>query len=86
MRIVGRTERFKKMYKRLSPPDRARVDAALLKLATDPWHPSLRTGKLEPKERGIWYCRASRTLRIMFSLDGDDATLRTVGPHSILDR
>ena len=85
MRITGRTSRFAKSYRKLSPENQALVAAALRRLEEDSTHPSLRTGKLEPKSRGVWYCRASRSLRILFTVDSAEVTLLNVGPHDIVD-
>jgi len=79
-----RTERFKKSHKRLSGPDKERVEEALNLFAANPFHPSLGTKKLPPKTSGIWYFRASRAIRVTFEWDGDDVLLRNVGSHAIL--
>ena len=84
MRVTGRTPRFLRSYRALSRRDQELVTAAIRRLEEDPWHPSLRTGKREPKSQGVWYCRASRSLRILFTVAGDEATLLEVGSHDVV--
>jgi mRNA-degrading endonuclease YafQ of YafQ-DinJ toxin-antitoxin module len=79
------TPRFKQSYKRLIQANVAAVDKALRLLGQNPWHPSLQTGKLSPKSKGIWYCRATRSVRITFKWANDVITLLDVGPHDILN-
>jgi len=79
------TPRFKQSRKRLSQANVAAVDKALRLLEQNPWHPSLQTGKLNPKSKGIWYCRATKSIRIAFKWTTDIVTLLDVGPHDILN-
>jgi len=48
----------------------------------NPFHPSLNTEKLEPRQKDIWSIRVDRRYRILFRfVDGETALFLTVGPH-----
>ncbi len=48
----------------------------------NPFHPSLNTEKLVPKEKAIWTFRVDKKYRVVFRfLDGKTVLLLTVGPH-----
>lgn len=78
--IVQRSERFRRAYKKLTAVERQRVDAALLRVLSDPRHPSLRVKRLQGTP-GIWSARASDELRLTFEMVEDRVILRTVGHH-----
>ena len=80
-----RTEAFKRDFRGLDGDSRGRVEAALLKMAENPRHPSLRTRKMEGRP-DIWEARASRTHGITFHWEGEDIILRRVGTHDVLRR
>ena len=47
-----------------------------------PFHPSLNTEKLAPKEKNLWTFRVDRKYRVAFRfLDGKTVVLHAVGPH-----
>lgn len=75
--------RFERDYRKLSPADKERVNKALLKMEKDLRYPSLFVKKIKGTEN-IWEARASDTLRITFSLEGNRIYLRTAGRHDIL--
>ena len=78
--IVQRSERFRRAYKKLTQAERQRIDNALLRLLSDPRHPSLRVKRLQGVEN-IWSARASDELRFTFELIDDRVVLRNVGHH-----
>ena len=48
----------------------------------NPFHPSLNSEKIAPKERAVWTFRVDRKYRIAFRfVDGRTVLLLTVGPH-----
>ncbi|HCB35698.1 MAG: hypothetical protein A2W52_00935 [Candidatus Taylorbacteria bacterium RIFCSPHIGHO2_02_49_25] len=48
----------------------------------NPFHPSLNSEEIAPKERAIWTFRVDRKYRIAFRfVDGRTVLLLTVGPH-----
>ena len=81
---IRRTSHFKKRFKKLSRVDQDRVETASRMFAENPYHPSLQTAKLTPKSKGMWYIRASQSLRITFTWDEENVILRTVGTHNII--
>ena len=78
--IVQRTERFRRAYKKLTDADRQRVDNAMLRVLSDPRHPSLRVKRLQGTAN-IWSARASDELRFTFEMIEDRVVLRHVGHH-----
>lgn len=60
---------FTKHYAKLSKSERAAVDNKLRMLAADPWHPSLRTKKIQSTEE--FECSVNMDIRIAFVFDGD---------------
>ncbi|OGN03929.1 MAG: hypothetical protein A2831_02410 [Candidatus Yanofskybacteria bacterium RIFCSPHIGHO2_01_FULL_44_17] len=48
----------------------------------NPYHPSLRTEKLEPQGRQMWSLRVDRKHRIIFRfIDKNNVLFLTIGPH-----
>ena len=78
--IVQRTERFRRAYKKLTDAQRQRVDHAMMRILSDPRHPSLRVKRLQGTAN-IWSARASDELRLTFELTEDRVVLRNVGHH-----
>lgn len=78
--IVQRSERFRRAYKKLTAGERQRVDTALLRVLSDPRHPSLRVKRLQGTP-DIWSARASDELRFTFEMVEDRVILRNVGHH-----
>lgn len=75
--------RFERDYKKLPPVNKEKVNKALLKMEKDLRYPSLFIKKIKGTEN-IWEARASDSLRITFSLEGNVVYLRTTGSHDIL--
>jgi mRNA-degrading endonuclease YafQ of YafQ-DinJ toxin-antitoxin module len=75
-----RTERFKRQYKKLTEPHRALLYRALKLFATDPYHPSLHTKRVQGT-KDIREARASAALRFTFHWREDRIILRTCGLH-----
>ncbi len=80
MLIMGRTERFKRAYKKLTREEQERAKKAILLLAENPRHPSLFVKKMQGAG-GIWEARYSRGGRITFAMDGGAVVLRNIGEH-----
>jgi len=74
------TERFRRVYSKLTDKDADRVDTAIRRLATDPRYPGLRVKKIQGADH-IWEARASRSLRLTFEIHSDLILLRNVGSH-----
>ncbi|MCI0558957.1 MAG: hypothetical protein MN733_10710 [Nitrososphaera sp.] len=85
MRGFERTDRFKKLYKRLPGPVRSKVNRQLKFLANDIRHPSLYAKKMSGRE-GVWEARVDKHNRMTFLIIGDRIILRAVGPHDILKK
>lgn len=77
---IALTQRFKRAYQEMQSEDRSRADKALVLLAANLRHPSLRVKKIKGTE-GIWEARASQSIRITFELHGDLILLRNIGKH-----
>lgn len=78
--IVRRSQHFKRAYLKLTPGDQERTERALLRLAQDERHPSLRVKRVQGTA-AIWEARASDDLRITFERVPDGLRLRNVGHH-----
>ena len=79
-----RTESFRRDFQALSPEIQEQVEKALRRMGTDLRHRSLRVKKMQPKARGIFEARVTRSFRMTFTLEGDVVLLRRVGTHDIL--
>ena len=75
------THRFERAYGELSDKDAERVRKALLELAENPRHPSLRVKKIQGTDN-IWEARAGLSIRMTLEIFGDSIILRNVGPHN----
>ena len=80
MLTIGRTERFKRAYKKLTPQEQERAKRAILLLGENPRHPSLQVKKMQGTD-GICEARYSRGGRITFGMDGGAVMLRNIGEH-----
>jgi mRNA-degrading endonuclease RelE of RelBE toxin-antitoxin system len=74
------TERFKRTYRKLEPPEQELVKKALRQLAADRSHPGLRVKRMQGTDN-IWEMRAGRDIRITFEITGKAYLLRNVGHH-----
>ena len=79
-----RTDAFVRDFQDLSNDLQRRAEEALRRFASDPRHPSLRVKKMEPKSRGIFELRVTKSCRITFETGHNDVRLRRIGAHNIL--
>jgi len=82
---IRRSKHFKKSYQKLSPVLQKRVDKALMLLAMNVRHPSLRVKKIQGTD-DIYELRVTRSYRISFEIEDDGYFLRRVGKHDDLLR
>lgn len=75
-----RTERFKRMYKKMDPEQQKAVKRALVLMTDNIHHPSLRV-KLVQGTKRIWEASATINLRITFYWEKDLIILRNCGEH-----
>jgi len=81
MRILF-TEEFKRQYNRLSRGIQKKADKQQRLFRNDPFHPSLNTEKLVPKEKAVWSFRVDQKYRIAFRyIDGTAILALAIGPH-----
>lgn len=73
---------FEERFRDLSALVQRRAEKQERLFRENPFHPSLHTEKLQPKDKQIWSFRVDRSYRIIFRfLDGKTALFLTVGPH-----
>jgi mRNA interferase RelE/StbE len=77
---IGRTERFKKAWKRLPETDKRSARKAILNLAVNINYPSLRVKKVQGTSI-IREARVNLRTRITFEMSGDKIILRNIGRH-----
>lgn len=76
------TEEFEKRFETLPLVIRKKAEKQERLFRKNPFHPSLHTEKLEPKNRAVWSFRIDKSYRILFRfLNGNKALFLTVGPH-----
>lgn len=75
-----RTERFKRMYKKLNSEQQNAIKRALSIISDNINHPSLRVKRIQGG-KGIWEASATMGLRITFEWKDDIVTLRNCGEH-----
>lgn len=80
-KIVGAARGFKKRFKGKSPEDRQAIENALRELERDRGAPSLRVSKVRGVPGSLWEARASRSLRITFTLERGEIRLRNNCTH-----
>lgn len=87
-RVLLRSSSFLAAAKKLvkqQPQVAADIQAALELLATDAFHPRLKTHKLKGELKGSWACSVSYELRIIFRFiqyeEADAVLLETLGTH-----
>lgn len=89
MRKIAWTPKSLRAYKRLirqNPQLRTAIEETLRQLATDPFHPTLKTHKLSGEFDGIWSASIDYSYRILFEFtvttDSEDAILLlNIGNH-----
>ncbi|WRH66681.1 MAG: type II toxin-antitoxin system mRNA interferase toxin, RelE/StbE family [Planktothrix sp. GU0601_MAG3] len=78
MRKIAWTPKSLRTYKRLirqNPQLRVAIEETLRQLATDPFHPTLKTHKLSGEFEGIWSASIDYHYRILFEftvINSDD--------------
>ena len=78
------TKAFEKGLKKLSGNEQRAVAGKLRILAKDPFHPSLRTKKVQ-RLRDVFECSVNMDIRILWTYSGDRIILLIdVGRHDIL--
>lgn len=76
------TREFEKCYEKLSSFIQKKAEKQTDLFLKNPFHPSLHTEKLNPKNKEVWSFRIDRQYRIFFRfLDADHVLFLTVGPH-----
>lgn len=76
------TAEFEDRYQNLPVILRQKAEKQERVFRENPFHPSLHTEKLEPKEREVWSFRIDRSYRVIFRFLGNGRVLfLTVGPH-----
>lgn len=78
--IFQRTERFKRMYKKLDVERQNAIKKSLSLMSDNINHPSLRLKRIQGT-KGIWEASATMGLRITFDWEGDTIILRNCGEH-----
>lgn len=79
------TEKFEALFAELPKVIQKKAAKQQELFSQDPFHPSLDTEKLAPKEKALWSFRVDRKYRIAFRfIDGKTVLALTVGPHDWL--
>lgn len=81
---ISRTKSFLKLYIKLHPTTRKKVDRLLRYMVNDLGHPGLNTKKMGGTD--IWEVRVDRHNRMTFYIVDDIIILRKVGPHNVLKK
>ena len=78
------TKTFKKSLKKLSGNEQRTVSEKLKILAKDPFHPSLRTKKVQ-RLKDVFECSINMDIRLLWTYNGDRLILLIdIGHHNIL--
>lgn len=84
---ITATEEFKALFNVLSPVIKKKVLKQRALFCKNPFHNSLNTEKLEPRNRQLWSFRVDKNYRIVFRfLDGGKVLFLVVGPHQWIYR
>ncbi|TEB08331.1 hypothetical protein Psch_01892 [Pelotomaculum schinkii] len=75
-----RSERFKRMYKKLDSEQQNAIKRALSLMSDNINHPSLRVKRIQGT-KAIWEASATMGLRITFNWENDLIVLRNCGEH-----
>lgn len=75
-----RTERFKRMYKKLDLSQQNNIKKALKLMVENINHPSLRVKRVQGAN-GVWEASATMDLRITFEWENDLIVLKNCGEH-----
>lgn len=83
MKTVTITDEFEKQFRKLPSPVQKKAVKQESLFRENPFHSSLHTEKLNPKNRELWSFRVDQNYRILFRfLDGEVALFLAIGPHS----
>ncbi len=81
MRIIL-TEEFEARYSRLPKSIKLKAEKQQDIFRNNPFYPSLRTEKLDPKSQQIGSFRVDKKYRVVFKIAvGDKVHFLTIGPH-----
>ena len=77
------TPEFEKRYRQLPVSVQKKAERREKIFRENPFHPSLKTEKLEPRQREYWSFRLDREYRVIFRfLDNQKIVLITCGHHN----
>ncbi len=80
------TKSFEKNLRRLTTLEQKMVAKKLELLMGNPFHPSLRTKKVQGFD-GLFECSVNMNIRVLWKYEGSNIILMLdVAPHSILDK
>ena len=81
------TKEFEDRYARLPKKIQIKAEKQEMLFCRNPFHPSLHTEKLEPREKQVWSFRIDKRGRFVFLFYGAGRVLLvTVGPHDWIYR
>ncbi|MEK7461828.1 MAG: type II toxin-antitoxin system RelE/ParE family toxin [Patescibacteria group bacterium] len=81
MRVIVTAE-FEKRYKDLTISIQKKSEKQEKIFRSNPFHPSLHTEKLEPRNKELWSIRVDKSYRIIFRfINGNTVLFLTIGPH-----
>lgn len=76
------TQEFEKRYQSLPVIIQKKAEKQEKLFRQNPFHPSLHTEKLEPKNKQVWSFRIDKRYRIIFRfINANKVLFLTVGPH-----
>ena len=80
-------DEFKDRYKELPLTTQKKAERREPIFRKSPFHPSLRTEKLKPKEKEYWSFRIDKDYRVLFRFTGDSTVIfLTCGHHNWIYR
>ena len=83
---IAFTQRFKKHFKKFSETEKKQIKRKLGLLGEDPFHPSLRTKKIN-KGNDVFEFSVNMDIRITWFYESDSIIIALdIGHHDILDR
>ena len=87
MKEVFYTPEFQKRYRELPSSIQKKAERRERFFRQNPFHPSLKTEKLKPKEKEYWSFRIDRDYRIIFRFrNGNKIIFITCGHHNWIYR
>ncbi len=76
------TNEFIEKYKKLPKSIKLKAEKQEKIFRQNPFHPSLHTEKLEPRNKALWSFRVDKNYRIIFRfLDKNKVVFLTIGSH-----